>query len=175
MLGICQEPSVGAVGAKLYYRDETIQHAGVYVQGTGCGTPQFQPGSQREGLLPHGFEHTRSKRRNLSLRLDETRSIRRSRGVFGGVRLSPSTMSISALSSAPTDTASSSRQKPSSIITNRFPRDTRRRSPNKCDSIREASLLNATWPEYFVMGDPFMNRNLHPNCGYFRLDDRDLD
>ena len=39
---------------------------------------------------------------------------------------------------------------------------------------REASLLNATWPEYFVIGDPYMNRNLHPSCGYFRLDDRDL-
>lgn len=29
MLGICQQPSVGVVGAKLFYPDDTIQHAGV--------------------------------------------------------------------------------------------------------------------------------------------------
>ncbi len=31
MLGICQRPEVGAVGAKLYYPDGTIQHAGVVI------------------------------------------------------------------------------------------------------------------------------------------------
>lgn len=31
MLGICCRPEVGAVGARLYYGDDTIQHAGVIV------------------------------------------------------------------------------------------------------------------------------------------------
>ena len=31
MLGICQLPQVGAVGAKLYYPDKTIQHAGIVI------------------------------------------------------------------------------------------------------------------------------------------------
>lgn len=31
MLGLCQRRDVGAVGAKLYYPDETIQHAGVVI------------------------------------------------------------------------------------------------------------------------------------------------
>lgn len=36
MLGICQQPEVGAVGAKLFYPDGTIQHAGVIL---GLGGP----------------------------------------------------------------------------------------------------------------------------------------
>lgn len=36
MLGNCQRPEVGIVGAKLYYPDDTIQHAGV-VLGMGAG------------------------------------------------------------------------------------------------------------------------------------------
>lgn len=31
MLGICQQPEVGIAGVKLYYPDETIQHAGVII------------------------------------------------------------------------------------------------------------------------------------------------
>ncbi|WP_294730320.1 glycosyltransferase family 2 protein [uncultured Faecalibaculum sp.] len=31
MLGICQRPEVGAVGAKLLYEDDTVQHAGVVI------------------------------------------------------------------------------------------------------------------------------------------------
>ena len=31
MLALCAQPGVGIVGAKLYYPDDTIQHAGVIV------------------------------------------------------------------------------------------------------------------------------------------------
>lgn len=31
MLGFCQKPDVGAVGARLYYDDDTVQHAGVLI------------------------------------------------------------------------------------------------------------------------------------------------
>lgn len=31
MLGFCQQPEVGAVGARLYYEDDTLQHAGVVI------------------------------------------------------------------------------------------------------------------------------------------------
>lgn len=59
MLGICSQNDVGAVGAKLYYPDNTIQHAGVTVTGTvaghlGRGLPKSNTGyfdqldSQRE-------------------------------------------------------------------------------------------------------------------------------
>lgn len=41
MLGICQKPEVGAVGAKLYYPDGTIQHAGVVVGLCGAASHLF--------------------------------------------------------------------------------------------------------------------------------------
>ena len=31
LLGYCMRPDVGAVGARLYYEDDTVQHAGVVV------------------------------------------------------------------------------------------------------------------------------------------------
>ena len=31
MLGVCQRPGTGAVGAKLYYPDDTVQHAGIVI------------------------------------------------------------------------------------------------------------------------------------------------
>lgn len=37
MLGICQREDVGAVGARLYYKDDTIQHAGLCVAGLVAG------------------------------------------------------------------------------------------------------------------------------------------
>lgn len=36
MLGFCARPDVGCVGVKLYYPDDTIQHAGVVVCGSGA-------------------------------------------------------------------------------------------------------------------------------------------
>lgn len=50
MLGFCQQPDVGIVGAQLYYPDDTIQHAGVIVGLAGianhifCGMPREQLG-----------------------------------------------------------------------------------------------------------------------------------
>lgn len=48
MLGICQQPEVGVVGAKLYYPDGTIQHAGVILGLNGIAGHLFvgQPGKE---------------------------------------------------------------------------------------------------------------------------------
>jgi GT2 family glycosyltransferase len=37
MLGYCQEPGTGAVGAKLYYPDDTVQHCGIVIGVGGFG------------------------------------------------------------------------------------------------------------------------------------------
>lgn len=49
MLGNCQRPEVGVVGARLYYPDETVQHAGIVVGIDGIAANMF-PG------LPRGRE-----------------------------------------------------------------------------------------------------------------------
>lgn len=36
LLGVCQQEGVGAVGAKLLYADDTIQHGGIIVQASSC-------------------------------------------------------------------------------------------------------------------------------------------
>ena len=41
MLGVCQRPDVGAVGARLYYPDDTIQHAGCVVGMGGVAGAMF--------------------------------------------------------------------------------------------------------------------------------------
>ena len=54
MLGICMRPDVGAVGAKLYYPDDTIQHAGVLI-----GV---------KGIADHAFKYLPSKVAGYGLR-----------------------------------------------------------------------------------------------------------
>lgn len=47
MAGICSRPEVGVVGAKLFYPDDTIQHAGVVMKLAGCCGHIFY-GAQRD-------------------------------------------------------------------------------------------------------------------------------
>ena len=42
MVGVCSQNDVGAVGAKLVYSDNTIQHAGIVILETGAGFHPFQ-------------------------------------------------------------------------------------------------------------------------------------
>ena len=57
LLGFCQQNDVGAVGAKLYYSDETIQHAGVIVGICGvaghifCGQSRLSSGYAARTLV----------------------------------------------------------------------------------------------------------------------------
>ena len=46
MVGVCSQDDVGAVGAKLVYSDDTIQHAGITLLETGAGFHPFQQTSE---------------------------------------------------------------------------------------------------------------------------------
>lgn len=58
MLGYCQRPEVGIVGAKLYYPDDTVQHAGVVIGMGGIaghvftGMPKSNYGYQARSISP---------------------------------------------------------------------------------------------------------------------------
>lgn len=61
MLGICQCPQVGMVGAKLYFPDETIQHAGV-ILGLGgvaghifSGVSRYEPSYVGRAIMPQNL------------------------------------------------------------------------------------------------------------------------
>ncbi len=61
MMGICSRPEVGVVGAKLFYPDETIQHAGVVMKLAGCcghvfyGAEKEDPGSYARATIIQNF------------------------------------------------------------------------------------------------------------------------
>ena len=62
MLGFCQRKDVGAVGVKLYYPDETIQHAGIVVGLGGVAGNRFKS-IPKDG---HGYFANESMIQNLS-------------------------------------------------------------------------------------------------------------
>ena len=62
MLGNCQRPEVGIVGARLYYPDNTIQHAGIVLGIDGIAANMF-PGLKRER---EGYMHRAATQLNYS-------------------------------------------------------------------------------------------------------------
>ena len=62
MLGVCQRPEVGAVGAKLLYPDDTIQHAGIVIGMGGIAGAMFVGMDARHG----GYLHKASLMQDVS-------------------------------------------------------------------------------------------------------------
>lgn len=173
MLGICQEPGIGAVGAKLYYQDGTIQHAGVFVQGTGAG--HLNVGLDRSAK---GYYHTAASTREVSAVTAACILARREAFEKVGGFSEEFAVAFNDI-----DFCLKLRASGYDIVFTpqaelyhyeSLSRGYETTTSKQIRFHREASLLNATWPEYYVLGDPFMNKNLHPGSGYFRLDDRDL-
>lgn len=52
LLANCQRPEVGIVGARLYYPDNTIQHAGIVLGMGGCAGQSFRRPGEKPGRLP---------------------------------------------------------------------------------------------------------------------------
>lgn len=166
MLGICQQPQVGIVGAKLLYPDMLIQHAGVYVQGEGAG--------------------------HLGLNLE-----RHARGYFSTVRTTHELSAVTAacmMVDAKVFNEVGGFDEDYAVAFNDVDLCMKVRAAGKLviysplvellhyesisrgyeDTIekalrfnKEATLLRHRWSDQYVLGDPYINYNLHrDNCYY---------
>lgn len=168
MLGICQQPGVGAVGAKLLYPDMLIQHAGVYVQGEGAGHLALN-------LPRHARGYFSTVRTTHELSAVTAACMMADRKVFEQVGgFDPEY----AVAFNDVDLCMKIRAAGYSIIysplvelvhyesISRGYEDT----PEKTLRFnKEAALLRWKWSDQYALGDPYINRNLHNDCPYYVL------
>lgn len=168
MLGICTRKDVGVVGARLFYIDETIQHAGVAVTGLAAGHLCTN--------LPRGnWGYYDLCDRNQDLSAVTAACMMTKRSVFeavGGFR--------EAFSVAFNDVDYCLKVRDKDLLVVYTPeaelhhyeslsRGYEVDNEKKVRFHREASLLNYLWPEYYVQGDPYINVNIAPGNGYYQV------
>lgn len=85
MLGYCQREDVGAVGARLLYQDDTIQHAGVVVGfGRHCRTYVYRPSQGGKQLFSQSYVRPGLQRGYSGLSDDKTKPVRPGWRVYRG-------------------------------------------------------------------------------------------
>ena len=168
MLGHCCRNDVGAVGARLYYPDDTTQHAGVIVDGRGAYHLGLDLPRGNNGYLDlFGFTQNLSAvtaacmmtRRNAFERVNGFNELLqvafndvdfclklREEGYLVVYCPEVELYHYESLSRGGEDT-------PEKLI--RF--------------HRESSYLHYRWPEYYIKGDPYINQNLSKNSAYYAL------
>lgn len=168
MLGICQQPEVGIVGAKLLYPDMLIQHAGVYVQGDGAGhlalnLPRYDGSYFNTALLT----------RELSAVTAACLMVKREAfDEVGGLDTQY------AVAFNDIDFCMKVRECGWKVIYSSLTElihyeSISRGYENTSEKIfrfnREASLLRHKWSDQYVSGDPYMNVNLAQDSCYYKL------
>lgn len=173
MLGICQQSQVGIVGAKLYYRDGTIQHAGVGIGGKGAGHINVNL-----DMSSSGYFNTAITTHELSAVTAACMMTKRS--VFfevGGFE------EDFAVAFNDVDYCLKVRRSDKLVVFcaeaelyhyESLSRGYETTASKQIRFHREASLLNYRWPKYFVAGDPYLNPNLYPGNMYYRLNDQNF-
>ncbi|MCL1799553.1 MAG: glycosyltransferase family 2 protein [Eggerthellaceae bacterium] len=179
MLGICQQPEVGVVGAKLYYPDGTIQHAGVYVEDKNAD--HINADLDKSNL---GYFATTLITRELSA--VTAACLMTKRAVFQNVDGFDERFVVNFND---VDYCLKVRDRGLSVIfspaVELFHYESLSRgSTSTTEKImlmhREISLLYHKWPRYKTNGDPFGNPNLHSaDCfvgryKYYPLDTREF-
>ena len=84
MLGVCQRPEVGAVGVKLIYPDNTIQHAGCVIGNRGIAGHMFVDTclQTEQAYLSQSIYSSGYERRDSGMHDDEKNSLRGSRRFY---------------------------------------------------------------------------------------------
>lgn len=168
LLGICQQNDVGAVGAKLFYPDGTIQHGGVYVQGDAAGHININLSQDASG-----YYNTTYTTREVSA--VTAACLMCSKSTFDYVNgFDPDF----AVAFNDVDLCMKMRKEGYKVVFNpncmlyHYESISRgfENTPEKILRFnREASLLRYRWSDQYVTGDPYMNSNLDDNNGYFNL------
>lgn len=168
MLGLCAREDVGAVGAHLYYPDNTTQHAGVTVNGLGA---------HHIGLnIPRGqggyfdlMRHTQNFSAVTAACLMTKRHVFDEVGGFS-----------EAFTVAYNDVDYCLKLQEQNLLVAYCPdvelyhyeslsRGSEDTLVKQLRFRSEMARLQMEWPEYFVIGDPYMNVNLARNNGYYQL------
>lgn len=169
MVGYCSRADVGVVGAKLLYRDRTVQHAGVVVGPHGlaahlnCGIPENVD----------GYFGRATRTQNLSAVTGACQMIPRKVFEQVGGYSEEYTVGFNDV-----DFCLKVREAGYLVVFNPYAklfhyeftsRGKDEPLKKRIRSEREKALMHYRWPEYFIIGDEYYNKNLDRNSLYFGL------
>ena len=172
MLGICSREDVGVVGAKLYYPDDTIQHAGVII------VPDVAEHSHVN--LPRsnwGYLSLNDAEQNLSAVTAACLMTKRS--IFNKLNGFNEELAVAYND---IDYCLEIRELNLLIVYTpevelyhyeSFSRGYETTKQKKLRFVQEAAYMRSKWAKYYVFGDPYLNKNLGAKgtaAQYFRPD-----
>ncbi|MDO4476300.1 MAG: glycosyltransferase family 2 protein [Lachnospiraceae bacterium] len=176
MLGICQRPEVGAVGARLYYPDNTVQHAGVVI---GIGGEGGVAGSMCVGMKREyeGYMHRAALLQDMSAVTAACLMMRRS--VYEQVGGLDEQLAVAFND---IDLCLKVRQAGYLVVYDPYAElyhhesKTRGAEDNK-EKIRrfqsEIELMRSRWTQILREGDPYYNKNLSRSKWNYSLRDKE--
>ena len=160
MLGFCMRPDVGAVGARLYYGDDTIQHAGAIIGWGGVAGHAFV--NQKRGVS--GYQHRIICQQDMSAVTAACMMVRRSVFLEAGGFSEELAVAFNDI-----DLCMKIREKGYLIVYNPFAElyhyESKSRglenTPEKKSRFgRELKIFEKKWPDILRDGDPYYNPNL---------------
>lgn len=174
MLGYCQREDVGIVGVRLWYPDNTIQHAGVGVP-LGEGAGHFHLGFPRG---QYGYFGLIEKTQNLSA--VTAACIMTKRSTYDAVNGFDENFKV-----AYNDVDFCLKVREASKLVVYLPsvelyhyeslsRGAEINREKQARFVQEKALLQYKWPYLFVDGNPFFNPNLSPDSCHYALNWRDV-
>jgi len=170
MLGICQDEEVGAVGAKLYYRDGIIQHAGVCIDSEAA--THINVNLDRHAA---GYYNTTTTTRELSAVTGAC--LMTKKDIFNQVECFSEDFAVAFND---VDYCLKVLKAGKHIIYcadaelfhyESYSRGYETTLEKKKRFTKEKALLQFTWPEQYLSHDPYMNPSLSKKSPYHRLRD----
>lgn len=169
MLGTCMRDDVGAVGARLYFPDDTVQHAGVAIYGAGPvhvnrSLPKSNAGVFRSVLTTQDFSAVTG-----ACLMTEKRLYLESGGLDEELAVAYSDI----------DYCLRLREEGYLVVyaadAELYHFESASRGDDTIDPVKkerfwaEAALFRRKWSEYYVKGDPYVNRNLNQASIHYAL------